>query len=67
MAADVVTRLIARYVCMAELRSLLETNFSGAYTVKVSPRNVDLGSSSTACRLPSSGSDHHLLDWWGIY
>jgi hypothetical protein len=52
MAADVVTRLIARYVCMAELRSLLETNFSGAYTVKVSPQNVDLGSnfSSTACR-----------------
>lgn len=52
MAADVVTRLIARYVRMAELRSLLETNFSGAYTVKVSPQNVDLGSnfSSTACR-----------------
>ena len=36
MAADVVTRLIARYVRMAELRSLLETNFREAYTVKVS-------------------------------
>jgi hypothetical protein len=52
MAADVVTRLIARYVRMAELRSLLETNFSGAHTVKVSTQNADSGSnfSSTTCR-----------------
>jgi hypothetical protein len=52
MAPDVVTRLIARYVRMAELRSLLETNFRGAYTVKVSHQNADSGSnfSGTACR-----------------
>ena len=47
MATDVVTRLIARYVSMAELRSLLETNFSGAYTVKVSSQNVNLGAALT--------------------
>jgi hypothetical protein len=53
MATDVVTRLIARYVRMAELRSLLETKFSGAYTVKVSPHNADSGFnfSNTARRI----------------
>ena len=51
MAADVVTRLVARYVVMAQLRSLLETNFSGAYSVKVSPQNADSGAKLQQHRL----------------
>ena len=66
MAADVVTRLIARYVRMAELRTLLETNFSGAYTVKVGPQNART-SAALSTGLPSPSSDHHLLDWRGLY
>lgn len=42
MAADVVTRLISRYICMAELRSLLDTNFSGAYTVKIGGEYIEV-------------------------
>lgn len=53
IAADVVTRLIARYVRMAELRSLLETNFSGAYTM---PIRVPT-SAALPVGLPSPSSD----------